>query len=138
MKIQKINLFNIVNIISNISDMVSPVLIKHQIKVGYISLLIGQGMGLSTKKQNEVLIAGLLHDIGATSLKERLDLLNFEFEDPHHAERGYILLKKCKYFKNIAKIIRFHHFRYDYGKGLEFKGEKYQLKVIFYIYLIEL
>jgi len=101
MKIQKINLFDMVNTISDVSDMISPLLRRHQNVVGYVSFLIAKEMGLSTKEQNDVLIAGLLHDIGTTSLKERLDLLNFEIEHPHiHAEKGYFVLKRFKYFKH--------------------------------------
>jgi HD-GYP domain-containing protein (c-di-GMP phosphodiesterase class II) len=125
MKVQKINLLDIVDALSDILDMVSPVLRNHQNNVGYISLLIAKEMNLCVKDQNEILIAGLLHDIGATSLKERLSLLNFEIENPHiHAERGYKLLKRFKYFKKVSEIIRFHHFNYDFGKGLEFEGKE--------------
>ena len=125
MKIQKINLFDMVNTISDVSDMISPLLRSHQNVVGYVSFLIAKEMGLSTKEQNDVLIAGLLHDVGATSLKERLDLLNFKIEHPHiHAEKGYFVLKRFKYFKNISNIVRFHHYKYNFGRGLEFEGKE--------------
>jgi HD-GYP domain-containing protein (c-di-GMP phosphodiesterase class II) len=65
MKVKKINLLDIIGALSNIIDMVSPVLRNHQNNVGYISLLIANEMNLCVKDQNEILIAGLLHDIGA-------------------------------------------------------------------------
>ncbi|HOL35919.1 MAG TPA: HD domain-containing protein [bacterium] len=123
-KAEKISLFQLINLVADTADMISPHLKGHQNNVSYIAVLIAKEMGLSVEKQNEILWAGLLHDIGATSLKERLESLNFEFENPHeHAKKGSFILKKFKYFESMARIIKFHHVKWEHGKGKEFEEE---------------
>ena len=64
-----------------------------------------------------------MHDIGALSLKEKMEALKFEAENVHkHAEVGYLLLKTFKPLADAASLIRFHHVQWDYGAGAEFNG----------------
>ena len=72
--------------------------------------------------QREVLrdlaVAGALHDIGAFSLDERLDILAFERRRPgKHALAGFLLLSDVPLFSRSASLVRFHHLPWKQGKG---------------------
>ena len=120
-----IPLFNMVMCLSNAMDLINQAVVDHHKRVAYIALSIAAEMGLSIEEQNNLILAGLLHDCGAFSLKERLDLLQFDAENPYkHAELGYILFKEFEPFSKIAILIRYHHTCWDEGRGSEFKGDE--------------
>lgn len=105
-----ITLFDLVNSVSNAIDLVSTLVINHNKRVGYISVSIANEMGLDMLKQNDIMLAGLLHDAGAFSIKEKLNIMQFEFQCPDiHAEIGYKLFKKFEPLSKVADIIRYHH-----------------------------
>lgn len=105
-------------------DLVSPYVVDHHKRVAYIAASIAAEMGLSEADQEDVLLAGLMHDIGALSLRDRIDALSFELENPHvHAELGYRLIRTFSYFSDIAPLVRFHHYPWNNGKGSSFRGE---------------
>lgn len=123
----QISLFELVTCLSEATDLVSPALTDHHKQVAYISLCLGKELGLSPENISQLVIAGAFHDIGALSLKERLDALQFELEDPYqhtHAETGYYLLKLFSPLSQIAEVIRFHHVYWNWGKGKQFRGQK--------------
>lgn len=102
-------------------DLIDHSLANHHNKVAYIAYNIAVELGLPISQQNELIIAGLLHDSGALSLSERLGALEFELQNPHkHSEAGYQLLKNFEPFHSIASLIRFHHVNWEDGKGSRF------------------
>ena len=109
---------------SDAIDMISPQLNRHHQKVAYLSYRIASEIGLSLEQQRLVLMQGLVHDIGALSVDERLSLIEEEQPDDvnSHAFRGARLLSKCRPLKALADGIRYHHLRWDYGRGMEFLG----------------
>lgn len=114
-------LFDLVTCLSDATDLISPAIVNHHKQVAYISLCIGIQMGLTFEQRNNLAMAGALHDIGAISLKERIDALQFELENPHHhAEVGYGLLKGFSPFADIAEMIRYHHVPWKNGQGAFF------------------
>ncbi|MFW5845472.1 MAG: glycogen/starch/alpha-glucan phosphorylase, partial [Planctomycetota bacterium] len=56
--------------------------------------------------QRDLLIAGLLHDAGALSLKSRLDALQFETDGVEHATIGYRLLRRHDRLQRVAELVR--------------------------------
>ena len=121
----RIPLFDMVMCLSNAMDLVSQVVADHHKRVAYIALSIADEMGLSIEEQNNLLLAGLLHDSGAFSLKERITTLQFEVENPYeHAEIGYLLFKDFELFSKIAILIHYHHTRWEGGQGSEFEGNE--------------
>ena len=103
-------IFDLVISLTNTLDLISPVLVNHHKQVSYIAYEISVEMGLSFDEQKDIMLAGALHDIGGITLQERIDVLNFEAENPHlHAEIGYSLFKAFEPFSKIADIIRYHH-----------------------------
>lgn len=117
--IQKINIFDLVISLSNAVDLVDERVSDHHKRVAFISYQIGKELGLSRNEQYELLIAGALHDIGALTIQERLDILNFESHNPHyHAELSFLFLNEFAPFKNIALLSRYHHHHYK-NQGIE-------------------
>lgn len=95
--------------ISSALDMVSPEVAGHHERVAYLACTAGGLLGLSATDKSRLLMAGLLHDVGALTLKSRLDTLRFETDNIEHAETGYRLLKTFPRLDSIANLVRYHH-----------------------------
>lgn len=118
-------LIDLVNCLSEAMDLIDPTIVNHHKQVAYIALSISAELGFSDEQRNHLVMAGAMHDIGALSLKERIEALSFELDNPHyHAEVGYQLLKIFKPFSDIAEIVRFHHVPWENGEGVEFNGRR--------------
>ncbi|MBF0566711.1 MAG: HD domain-containing protein [Nitrospirae bacterium] len=115
-----ISLLDIVMCLSSSMDLISKQVVNHHKRVAAISLGVATEMGMSLEYQNNLTIAALLHDCGAFSCYERIQLLEFDNESAEiekHAEIGYSLLNSFKPFEKVAPIVRFHH--RDFGTGPE-------------------
>jgi len=120
----RINIFDIVTSIARVVDLMSPAIGHHNLQVACLAHRIGEALDMPIDGKNELLIAGALHDIGAFSLQEWNDLLQFEDINPgKHAMAGYLLLKNFKPFSHISKIIRYHHIPWKDADGIFRKGE---------------
>ena len=106
--------------ISEATDLVDRELNSHNKRVAFTSLGIADNLGLSNNFKYNLIIAGLLHDIGSFSLKERRETLIYDYQPKHstnnHSYKGYILLKDFYPLTEIAPIIRYHH---HYWKDIE-------------------
>jgi len=125
---KKISILDIVGCLSTAMDLVSPDMVNHQRRVGYIAQRFADEAGWPENDQNNVLVAGFLHDCGALSLEERFMTMCFEgslqTSSLHlHAEAGYRLLRKFSPFSEVARYIRFHHLPWDNGAGKEFSDQ---------------
>jgi HD-GYP domain-containing protein (c-di-GMP phosphodiesterase class II) len=121
-KIQ-VSLFDLVASLSDVTDLVNPSLDDHHKRVAYIAYSLANEMGLSKKECGEVLLAGMLHDIGALSLQEKMSTLSFECAAPHrHAEAGGFLLKPFAPLAVISDTIICHHVPWNNGAGKEHRG----------------
>ena len=121
----QIPLFDLIMSLSTAMDLVSSAVVNHHKQVAYIAFSIGAELGLPTEQQNELVLAGALHDIGALYLKDRIDMLQFEVANPHHhAEIGYLLLKMFEPLSIVAALVRFHHVPWNEGGGSEFEGKQ--------------
>ena len=105
--------------ISEATDLIDLNINDHGKRVAFIALNISNELGLNPSDKHTIIIAGLLHDIGAFSLQDKLKAASFEFEFGYdtkeinkHAELGYMLLRKFKPLSEMAEIIRYHHFTY--------------------------
>ena len=116
-------LFDLVTCVSGAIDLFSPLVANHHMRVASVASAIAEQMGLPADVQNDLLLAGALHDIGGFSNQERADLMQFEVESPHHHGRaGHTLLKGFPPFSRAAQFVRFHHVPWDSGRGVEFDG----------------
>jgi len=122
---RKISLFSLVGIISNTIDLISPVLVNHHKQVAIIAYNLAKEKGLPWSKQKEIILAAILHDIGALTLEQRLTALDFEGKNlEDHMKTGYYLISEYTPFKSVAEIVRFHHVYWRGGKGREHNGQE--------------
>jgi HD-GYP domain-containing protein (c-di-GMP phosphodiesterase class II) len=119
----RLKLFDFLSCLSDILDWISPVLNDHHKQVAMIAMRIADAHGLSPSEQNAIVCAGILHDIGAISLAERMETLRFEYTTGQtHAEMGFHLLNIFSPLRREAEIIRYHHVYWDNGNGSTYKG----------------
>ncbi len=117
-KRMRVSLFEILDCISSAIDMVSPEIANHHHQTAFLAYRIAQQMQLSEEAQRNVLMAGIIHDVGALSTRERLSLVEEEPVDVNsHGFRGARLLEEFEYFREIANIVRYHHLAWDFGRG---------------------
>lgn len=115
----QLTLVSAVLCLSSALDMVAPVVANHHLRVCHAAGSLAVEMGLSQRSVEDVCLACLLHDIGVLSLRERLDTLDFDSNDKHHAEFGYRLLRQWKTLEKPALLVRAHHDAYcDKREGL--------------------
>ena len=108
---------------------------KHCLRVSMLSASVGAELGLSLGQTKEVVVSGLLHDIGKSNIDHDIiikpgKLTNEEFaEIKRHPLIGYNILKNSgEYNSNIMSGVLFHQEKYDgsgYPTGLA--GEKIPL-----------
>lgn len=121
----KISLYELLQCISNAQDLVSPLLSNHQQQVAYLSYCLSIKMGLPVAEQKDIFLAALVHDIGALSMNERLDIIEKEpLHINNHAFIGAKLLNDFKPMRNSTSIIRFHHVPWGNGNGEIYEGKK--------------
>jgi len=118
-----INLWNLVSPLARTFDLMNPALGDHCLRVAYLAMRLAEELEWPAWRRREVAIAGALHDIGAFSLAERLDMLEFETADQGtHARAGYILLREFKPFERIAETVLHHHLPWRNGQGERVDG----------------
>ncbi len=94
----------------------------HSTRVTEITLKIAKNMGLSEREIEDLQLAALLHDIGKIAVPEHIlnkpdTLTDKEFASiKEHPGRGQIILEPVKELKEIGKVVRAHHEKYD-GSG---------------------
>ncbi|MBI5778942.1 MAG: HD domain-containing protein [Planctomycetes bacterium] len=86
---------------------------KHHQRVTHICLNLARDLDLSTEDTTTLFYAGLLHDIGAFSAKDKLEIMEFDCPNCYqHCESGFQILQKSELMRPIADSIRFHHDKY--------------------------
>jgi HD-GYP domain-containing protein (c-di-GMP phosphodiesterase class II) len=119
-----VNLWNLVSPLVRTFDLMNPVLGDHGLRVAYLALRIAEELEWPAWRRREAAIAGALHDIGAFSLAERLDLLEFETTDEGtHARAGFLLLQGFQPFGRIAEAVLPHHLHWRNGEGEKTGGK---------------
>ncbi len=114
----RVNIFDLVAAVAKVIDLMSHSLGRHHLQVAYWAYQLGDALSLSDNEKFELFIAGMLHDTGAFSLQERLDLLEFEDEKPwEHAVAGSLILQRFPPFASIAELVKYHHEPWANGKG---------------------
>lgn len=117
----RVHLIDLLGSLSGAMDLVSPAVVDHHKRVAYLAVRLGAQLGLPRADVDDLLLAGLVHDIGAfhDSLDARLDTLRFETDQVFHAEAGYRLLLKFPGFTRIARIVRWHHTKFSDTPSLD-------------------
>ena len=113
-----INLWNLVLPLAKTFDLMNPAVGDHCLRVAYLAMRLAEELEWPAWRRREAAIAGALHDIGAFSLAERLDMLEFETGDRGtHARAGHALLRGYKPFGRIAETVLHHHLHWRNGEG---------------------
>lgn len=124
-----ISLYDLLICITNAGDLVRPELEEHHQRVAYIAYQIADHMGMSIAAKKDLVLAGLLHDIGTLTLHERLELLENEPRIVHdHALRGARLIERFQPLSDAAGTILHHHVPWNYGAGSTFMGETVRME----------
>lgn len=99
-------------------DLIDIRLANHHSDVAYISSVIAEEMNLLPDDKINIILAALLHDIGVFTLKEKVETASFDvIDEEKHALVGYAVLNANPFFSDIAKMIRFHHRKWNNGKN---------------------
>lgn len=81
--------------------------LRHGERVGYISLKIGIALGMSHKELVHILLAGLLHDIGAVGGFHKFHGTPYWMKE--HTLLGAEIIKRFPDGEILTEIIRYHH-----------------------------
>jgi HD-GYP domain-containing protein (c-di-GMP phosphodiesterase class II) len=109
---------DIITVFCNTIDKVNPILENHHRRVAVISYYLGRELGLSSIYLTRLVTASALHDIGALTVEDRNQLIQFDVSEPEkHCDLGKSMLEGFAPFKEIADIIAHHHVNYERSKG---------------------
>ncbi len=109
----RVKLLNLLLSLSDALDLASPDLSQHQLRTSFIAWQIGKAAGLEEKDMADLFIAALLHDVGALSAEEKVDVRMSRMKFPEeHCLLGEKLLSQVPMFVTPAKIARCHHTPY--------------------------
>lgn len=119
----RVNLFELLLCLTNAQDYVSPELSGHQEQVAYLACRIAEEMKMPLNEIKEIILAGVLHDIGALSSEERITLIEEEPLDVNnHGFKGAKIINGSRFMQSISEIIKYHHLLWNGGEGLKYYG----------------
>lgn len=105
-----VNYLNLLFSVSDAIDLVSPSLAQHQIRTAFICGEMAKVAQLPASELDDLFVAALLHDIGALSPEEKVNLHQAEVGNPErHCLLGEKLLAGVPGYSRIANIVRYHH-----------------------------
>ncbi len=105
-----IPLERIIFALSEALDCVNPQVVQHQLKVSYISRLLGRELGFRGPELEALVMAGALHDIGLFTLREKLLAFEEGLERmEEHTILGYKILREFGPLKRSAVFVLYHH-----------------------------
>ena len=105
-----VKLLNLLLSLSDALDLASPELSQHQLRTAFVSWEIAKAIGLAAEDTNDLFIASLLHDVGALTTDEKLEVRLGRLDAPdRHCYLGEKLLKQVPMFSDPAKIVGCHH-----------------------------
>ncbi len=81
---------------SSALDLISPLVSGHQIRVAYIALNLAKQLKLPKKQIDRLVIAACIHDIGATTVKERNEIIDPNYESDGVHEKLVLLYQRIK------------------------------------------
>ncbi len=95
-------------------DSFNYLLKSHHRRTTIICYHLGRELNLNEKDFFDLILAASLHDIGAVTVQEKLQLFEQDLVAPNiHCARGFSLLSAFPPFVEIAHIIRNHHITYN-------------------------
>ncbi len=96
--------------ISEALDLASPSLSQHQLRVAFMAWELAEALDLPQKDKETLFIASLLHDVGALSPEDKLDVRASRVENmDEHCAVGAGLLAQGPGLAEAAEVVRLHH-----------------------------
>ncbi len=96
--------------LSDALELAAPGMAMHQTKTSFIALRIADKLGFPRARKRDLIHASLLHDVGALSPEEKVELHS---PDPQLVERhsrdGQIVLSRVPFLSHAAMIVGAHH-----------------------------
>lgn len=109
MKIQ-FNYFNVINTIRKSLNFIDNNITNHGDEVAYIVYKIASHLNFDKEDLKSLVIASMLHDIGACKTDNLNEFLNFENNSTEkHIVYGYLFIKYFSPIPQMAKTILYHH-----------------------------
>ena len=99
--------------ISSATELIEKRLDGHNKRVAYIAYRLAAQLEMAFDDLIDVIISGLIHDVGIIGIKNTASLFELDKEDILHAEVGYRLLRTIPELSTIALIVRGHHGEYQ-------------------------
>ena len=122
---EQINIGKTLMCLSRAQSILSPQVGRHQMQVAYLSYRLAEQLKLPAQGRKELCLAALVHDIGALSMKEKMDVIDGTAINIHtHAFRSARLVQDFAPLKKTADIIRYHHVPWAGGQGVRFCGKE--------------
>jgi putative nucleotidyltransferase with HDIG domain len=105
------NLYTLVGCLTKAIDLVSPQMAGHHQQVAYLSHKIADAMGLSFTTERSLVVAALIHDVGAIDSNESEPFSPQEKDSNKdgHAKLGAELLSGLPLLSDVSNIILYHH-----------------------------
>lgn len=131
-----INLGQLISAVSLAFDFAERAQLNHARRVSYLALRLGESLGLEEASLQQILFAGMLHDVGAT---EDFDELQSDGAIPgsvvyHHPRRGAEMVAGLPHLAGVAEIIAQHHERWaggGYPQGLSGEAVRPEARLLF-------
>jgi len=120
----QIAVWDLVAALGNTMDLVSPSTARHHEQVCHVAFRLGQELGLDDERLRHLTLAAALHDCGALTLRDKLDLMKPAAAGlDTHAYVGAQFLRTFKPFRGAAGIVAFLGIPWRDGEGAEFRGQ---------------
>jgi len=118
-------LYDLITCMTSAVDLLDARVSNHHQRVAFFSLRLAEQMNLPLEERQTLAKAALLHDIGALSLEERLDLIGEELPNAEtHAQIGARFLEEFPLLGKEADVVRFHHVPWNNGQGRTHRGRE--------------
>lgn len=106
---RSIRLFDLLMGFSRALDLVTPLLAGHHLRVAFLSQIIAERMRLPRTTRKHMLMASMLHDIGAVPLKSDTRDLIFERNKALHCRAGWAFCKTAGLPRPVCNMVLHHH-----------------------------
>ena len=103
---------------------------KHHLGTAILCKAFAEAMNLDHREMQTLIVAALLHDIGAASQwEEKLFIVHNDTDKRifEHAEKGYLILNQFPLLRDVSMVVRYHHDRYCGSNPSGFIGDEIPL-----------
>ena len=105
-----VNLGNVLLSFSDAIDLANDSIASHQMRTAFICWQMANAAELPLDEKQNLFIGAILHDVGALTAEDKMEVHNFDNVDPEpHCILGADLYESCSLLKESSQIVRWHH-----------------------------